>query len=91
MARVQASRHCYSLPHQQVVKIQECELINVRWVMFVTLSALSSNGSRGLLGKTQKGGAGRWVVLGADTTVLHLNVDRDRGVSDWLHRVPTQS
>ena len=37
------------------------------------------------------GGAGRWVVLGVDTTVLHLNVDTDRGVSDWLHRVPTQS
>ncbi|CAN6805729.1 unnamed protein product [Brassica oleracea] len=81
MARVQASRHCYSLPHQQVVKIQECELI----------SALSSNGSRALLGKTRKGGAGRWVVLGVGTTVLHLNVDTDRGVSDWLHRVPTQS
>ncbi|KAF3551878.1 hypothetical protein DY000_02000457 [Brassica cretica] len=53
--------------------------------------ALSSNGSRALLGKTRKGGAGRWVVLGVGTTVLHLNVDTDRGVSDWLHRVPTQS
>lgn len=33
-------------------EIQERELINRRWVMFVTLSALSSNGSRALLGKT---------------------------------------
>ncbi|KAF2556608.1 hypothetical protein F2Q68_00016075, partial [Brassica cretica] len=37
------------------------------------------------------GGAGRWiVVLSAATTVLHLDVDTDQCVSDWLHRVPTQ-
>ncbi|KAL0729912.1 hypothetical protein Bca4012_026005 [Brassica carinata] len=40
--------------------------------MFVTLSTLSSNGSRALLGKTPE----RWVVLGAGTTVLHLDVIR---------------
>lgn len=43
------------------------------------------------LARRRKGGAGRWiVVLSAATTVLHLDVDTDQGVSDWLHRVPTQ-
>lgn len=29
-------------------------------------------------------------IPSAATTVLHLDVDTDQGVSDWLHRVPTQ-